>query len=146
MILFVLYNHLCRCSYQSHNKAQRFPGIVQAHDAKVHLEQAHWKDQVRTLSKAQEDSNDILRGFKDLMTCIAQDQREFQANLHASKEDKGLVDQTTSSFENPQDYGSRPFQALKIPAQALPLFQERRAIEDILSTPSLRVKGRCTEY
>lgn len=52
---------------------------------------------------AQEDSNDVLRGFKDLLTSTAQDQREFQANLlflinqanlHAYREDKGLVDQS----------------------------------------------------
>ena len=59
-----------------------------------------------SISMAQEDSNDVLRGFKDLMTSIAQAQREFQANLHAYKEDKVLVDQshqTTSSFEKPRD-------------------------------------------
>ena len=72
----------------------RFSSMAQAHEAKVHLEQAHWKDQVRTISMAQEDSNDVLRGFKDLLTSTAQDQREFQANLHAYKEDKGLVDQS----------------------------------------------------
>ena len=28
----------------------RFPSMAQAHEAKVHLKQAHWKDQVRTIS------------------------------------------------------------------------------------------------
>ena len=65
---------------------------------------------------AQEDSNDVLRGFKDLLTSTAQDQREFQANLLFFFFDKSSkfaclqrrqgVSRPKSpnhSFENPRD-------------------------------------------